>query len=351
MTTKANIFNSLPQHNSDSEDEGHNKNSNKNNDKKGPRVRKTGKGIPPKDADVSTKRAKELRNLDAKQTIQKRKESDLDHPHQLDRHSGTGVSAFDKREKKGGSGPHNWGDYRQDRKFNDRNDRDNEEQEAAPQEEEDKTITFEEYSQRAGQQTKQQKNETKAKISDDQLLKELGKATKLETRKQREINEHQKTHVKRSAEEHNVVPNTEFADILGFRTGFKIYDDSAPRKPRGPRPDGTERKEDGKTAEEGGEAPVVNNEVVAAEQGDAAAGEKVEADKKADSPSAGRGRGGRGGQRGGNRGGEGDHRGGNRGGEGDNRGPRPQRGGYAGGKKPESKGFNPDDESSFPKLG
>ncbi len=39
---------------------------------------------------LDTKKLKE-----AKQTLLKKKEADLDHPHQLDRHSGTGISAYE----------------------------------------------------------------------------------------------------------------------------------------------------------------------------------------------------------------------------------------------------------------
>ena len=45
-------------------------------------------------ANLSEKRSKELRGQDAHQTLQKRKESDLDHPHMLERHSGTGKQAY-----------------------------------------------------------------------------------------------------------------------------------------------------------------------------------------------------------------------------------------------------------------
>ena len=43
---------------------------------------------------VDVKKEKEIKGLDNKQTIIKKKDQDLDHPHQLERHSGTGTPAY-----------------------------------------------------------------------------------------------------------------------------------------------------------------------------------------------------------------------------------------------------------------
>ena len=93
-----------------------------------------------------------------------------------------------------------------------RNDDDEEDGEGS---EEDNTITLNDYlSKTGGAETKQQVNDVKTKITDDQLKKELGKATLLETRKDKKNDDYTET-VKKNLTSPVVVMNTEHADLLG----------------------------------------------------------------------------------------------------------------------------------------
>lgn len=121
---------------------------------------------------------------------------------------------FSKKEKKDGRGKGNWGNFKDDSKRTKEETDDTQEVKPSTTEEEDKTITFDEYLGRNTTQTNKIVNDVKAKISDEQLKKELGKATLLETRKTIKNDDKQETYKKNEA----VVitgMNTEHANLLG----------------------------------------------------------------------------------------------------------------------------------------
>ena len=166
-------------------------------------------------------------------------------------------------------------------------------------------------------EVKQQVNDAKLKITDEQLKKELGKATLLETRKAKEIEEHTETR-KKNKDAPVIGMNTEHAELLGFRTGFKVFDDSKKRQQRERR---TEEKQGEKPEQKEGETAATEEKKE--EKSPEATGEKEE------SPTGQKG-GYKGGYKGGNKGGykgEGGYKGGYKG-----------EGGYKGGDKGGYKG-------------
>ena len=126
------------------------------------------------------------------------------------------------KPKKSGVGKGNWGNYKEDRKGN-------EEQTGAgagegedgaedkPQEEEKPAgITLSEYYQQHRQaQNEPQVNETKAKITSEQLTKELGTATALKTRSQQQVDDRKVGKKKdRLDVNHHAAINSEYANLL-----------------------------------------------------------------------------------------------------------------------------------------
>lgn len=257
---------------------------------------------------------------------------DLDHPHTLDRKSGTGQSAFEKKDKKGGAGRFNKGNYKDDIKRKEGEKEEFSGDEESPKEEEDTTVTWDDYlAKTASGETKQQVNDTKLKVTDDQLKKELGKATLLQTRKDVQIDEHTET-VKKGKTGTVVGMNTEHAELLGFRTGFKTFD-TTKRRERKP-----EDKPADKPAEKDGETKT--EATTEEKKGE----EKPAEDTKPEGESPN-------GQKGGYKGGYKGDKGGYKGGyKGDKGGYKGDKGGYK--PKGEKKiTFNAEDESLFPKLG
>ena len=109
---------------------------------------------------------------------------------------------------------------------------------------EDKTITLVDYlSKSAVPESKQQINDVKANITEEELQKELGKATLLK-RKEDHVDDHNATH-KHYKGATVVGMSTEHADLLGFRTGFIPKDFTRKYQPK----DGDEKpaEKEGKT--------------------------------------------------------------------------------------------------------
>jgi len=314
-TSRLNIFNSLPQAASDDEDEGF--------------TRGQFKGAPPtkkhapKDAKPKTQtqggQAGATGGQKEKDDHKKGKGVPPPGTHPFERKSGTGYSAFDKKLKKGGAGKGNWGTARDERP-----DEGKGEEETGEEVQEETAqptgLTLEEYYSKVHiKQSQPEINEAKAKVTSEQLMKELlsNKATILPSKKSKE-SEEPKPHKKKNPIEvdHHAALTTEHADLLNFRTGFierdfksrgeKTEQDKPPRKEF--------KKEEGEKTE-------------------IAEGEKAEG-QEASSPTKEGGERRRGGGAG--RGGKGGATGG--------------RGGYKGGYTAQPK-VNFEDESSFPKLG
>ena len=127
------------------------------------------------------------------------------------------LAYFRKREKKGGNGARNWGSKNVNEDFE---KLEKENQESTTDEEEDNkndnTLTFDEYLEKNGQANiHQQLNETKVKVTEGQLLEEVGKATQLQSRKERSIDDYAETSSKKLHKTHNIKMKAEYAGLLG----------------------------------------------------------------------------------------------------------------------------------------
>ena len=81
---------------------------------------------------------------------------------------------------------------------------------------EDNTLTFEEYSQKSGQNgIHQPLNEAKVKITDEQLLQALGKATPLPSRKDSEMDNHTESPGKKRPKNQKMNMKTDHMNLLG----------------------------------------------------------------------------------------------------------------------------------------
>ncbi len=124
-----------------------------------------------------------------------------------------------KHDKKGGAGRFNKGTFKDDLRATKEGEREEgSHEEDSPKEEEDRTVTWDDYLSKNTSEAKQQVNDAKLKITDDQLKKELGKATLLQTRKDVKIDEHAETR-KKEKNAPVVGMNTEHADLLGTIIG------------------------------------------------------------------------------------------------------------------------------------
>mmetsp|Transcript_72312 Transcript_72312/g.84008 ORF Transcript_72312/g.84008 Transcript_72312/m.84008 type:complete len:285 (+) Transcript_72312:19-873(+) len=190
--------------------------------KKSDRIRKgTESAVPINQEDLDIKKQKEFQGLDAKQTLLKRKELDLDNPHQLERHSCTGIPAYLKKEKRGGGGVHNWGTNSVKEDFERPINYDVEEQLEREEEADilpvsENAVTFDEYIEKSGKAEIHQKvNELKEKITEEQLIKEIGKATPVKSEEVDDRKEHPQTKV--PGENYHMSMQTLNADLLGFK--------------------------------------------------------------------------------------------------------------------------------------
>jgi len=263
MTSKLNIFNSLPQHASDSEEETNTKNAKtkvrhqnqeqrKHDHEKGTAHGHTAPKDPNQKEDV------------ARQKNQQRSKGVTAEAHPNDRHSGTGKG--------------NWGNFKEDRKAGEEGD--DTETPEVQEEEKPEGITLSEYLANKRVATNEpQVNEAKSKITSEQLMKEVGKATLLKTKATSEIDDKiiGKKKEKLNVNHHAAI-NSEHASLLNFRTGFveKEYkervfgeDSNEPRRFGGAR-EHRERRE--KTDNQEGQAET---------QGDKAQGEKAPAQTEA----------------------------------------------------------------------
>jgi hypothetical protein len=329
MTSKHNIFASLPQHvDSDEEVQTRTKKTEKKD------VSKTEKPKPARTGATGTQKEEHSRLKEPK------KEKGVSaQPHPLDRHSGTGNQAYGAKPKKGGAGKGNWGNYKDERKPREEGavEEGAEATEETPVEEEKPTgLTLQEYyAQQKVAQNEPQINEAKAKITAEQLKKELGTATLLKTRQQQEIDDKKVGKKKGTLDvNHHAAITTEHANLLNFRTGFvereyrsRNPEDAADAKRSGPRAVGKGEKERENAKEEeakpqGEVAQPADAKPTGEEFPEGTPGEQAESPKR-------RGDGGRGG-----------------------------RGGHRGGRKPyggkqgaDQAKINFEDESAFPKLG
>jgi hypothetical protein len=233
MTSKLNIFNALPAAASDSEDEitAKNAKTRSTHEKRDQRKQEGQKGPhghtaprdPTQKEDVTRAKNTQKKVLTAE-------------PHPNDRQSGTGTQAFGVKPKKAGAGKGNWGNYKEDRKPT---GEEGEEVESTEVQEEEKPegITLAEYLANRGATSSQPLvNEAKSKITSEQLMKEVGKATLL---KQQEIDDKIIGQKKGKLNvNHHASINTEHSELLGFRTGFVEREykersrDDAPQFPR-----------------------------------------------------------------------------------------------------------------------
>jgi len=358
MTSKLNIFNSLPQHASDSEDETNSKNAKtrvrhenqnqrRNEHEKGTAHGHTAPKDPNQKEDV------------ARQKNQHKTKGVTAEPHPNDRHSGTGSAAYGAKPKKSGTGKGNWGNFKEDRKAGEEGE--DTETPEVQEEEKPEGITLSEYFANRNVATSQpQVNEAKSKITSEQLMKEVGKATVLKTRAQQEIDDKNVGKKKDKLNiNHHAGINSEHANLLNFRTGFveKEYrervrgeEGNEPRRFGGPREHREKReKPEGQTETQGeevqGEKPAVQ-----AEGGEVAApteGKTQEQGQEGQKRREGGQQGGytKGGNRGGYRGDrpQGDRPYGDR--------PQGERRPYNNNKQGGSTKVNVEDESAFPKLG
>lgn len=142
---------------------------------------------------------------------------------------------FSKGEKKGGSGAYNWGsaDVRED--FENLENQEPWEEEGNN---DDNTLTFDEYFQKNGQsEIRQQTNEAKSKISNDQLLQAIGKATPLQSRKDRGTDDYPESQGKRRGENHKVSLKKDHSNLLGI--GSDIPSSETQKDQKGKRPQET----------------------------------------------------------------------------------------------------------------
>jgi len=156
-------------------------------------------------------------------------------PHPLDRKSGTGQNPWDKKAKRGGGGKFNTGTVNDDLKAGEEPESANKEEGEGEEAEKDTGMTLAEYYQKTGQadQTEEKVaiiNESKAKVTQQELLKDLGKVTKVSNRVETKIDDRELGPTKKAnpAETHAVAMNTEHASLLGFKTGFKTYTERKP---------------------------------------------------------------------------------------------------------------------------
>jgi len=168
-------------------------------------------------------------------------------PHPLDRHSGNNPNAFDKKPKKGGAGKYNTGTVKDELKGGEVEGELGGEESLEEEAPKDEGMTLEEYYRKQGlAEENTQLNEAKSKITAEQLLKEIGTAKPLQSRAKTQVDDKEVTK-KKNTGDHVVGLNTEHADLLGFKTGFKTYAERkpleegqqfAPRKANQPRAEG-----------------------------------------------------------------------------------------------------------------
>lgn len=157
-------------------------------------------------------------------------------PHPLDRHSGTGIN--DRKPKKGGAGKFGLGTIKDEIKEGEvAVEGGNESPEAET--EKDTGITLEEYYKLKGgvSQEERQINEAKAKVTQQELLKEIGTAKPLQSRAQQKVDDDKVVNLKKKNQaDHSVTINTEHADLLRFKTGFKTFTERKPELQGGGKP-------------------------------------------------------------------------------------------------------------------
>lgn len=315
MANKSNIFSVLPQDHS--EDEDNNAGQQARNAKKQNNKKDTTK------VEEKTTQAPKPQEKAGKDDHKKNKKVPEPGTHPLDRHSGTGNAAFDKKnQKKGGHGKGNVGVAT---KENEEETKAEEvEGEQKPEEEQKpEGITLDEYYATTQAAAQSQVDQAKVKAVQDELTKDL--LAKKGTLYVKKTPEEEKPVAKKTTKanvDHHAAFNSEHADLLNFRTGFveREFKERKEGEKPAPRPPRKEEKTE--------EAPVEGEKV----EGEVPAeGEKDEGEK--------RGKGGnyRGNRRGGNRGGN--PKSGNRGGN------------YTGNKGGNQPKINVEDDSAFPKLG
>lgn len=321
MSNKSNIFSVLPQDHS--EDEDNNGGQQSRNAKKTNNKTNTGR------AEAKPAQGQKTQDRADKDDHKKNKKVPEPGTHPLDRHSGTGNAAFDKKsQKKGGHGKGNVGvatkETEEETKVEEGAEGEEKQEEQKPE-----GITLEEYYATTQSASQSAVDEAKLKAVQEELKKEI--LSKKGTLYVKKTAEEEKPVSKKTAKanvDHHAAFNSEHADLLNFRTGFverefKERKEGERTERPAPRPKREEKTE---------EAPATEGEKVEGEQAPAE-GEKAEGEKR-----------GKGNYRGNNnRGGKG-YQGGNKGG---NRGGN-YHGGNKGGNQPK---INFEDDSAFPKLG
>jgi len=344
MTNKSNIFSVLPQDHSDDEDNQGTQQSRK--EKKQTNKTNTGKAEEKSAPVQSSSKTQDAGKNAVKDEHKKKKQVPESGQHPLDRQSGTGQPAFDKKSvKKGGHGKGNVGNANKDGEEETKEEAGDEEK---PQEEQKpEGITLEEYYAQSTQGAHSQVDQSKVKSVQEELTKDLlsKKATLYVKNKNQEEEAKPLRKTIKANVDHHASLNTEHADLLNFRTGFverefkerKEGDKPYGDRPYGDRPYGDKPyKSAPKKDEKTEEAPATTEEKTEVVEGEEQ-GEKGDDNKEK--------RGGRGGYRGGNRGGNnyrGSNRGGNRGGNYNNN---------SGSTKSAQTKINVEDDSAFPKLG
>lgn len=147
-------------------------------------------------------------------------------PHPLDRHSGTGLNPWEKRPKKAGGGKYNVGTIKDELQAGEIAGEQGAEEANVEEAEKDTSITLAEYYQLKGysqEESQKQVNEAKSKVTQQELLKEIGTAKPLQSRAQTKVDENLVNQKKKIVAEHAVGINTEHADLLGFKTGFRTF--------------------------------------------------------------------------------------------------------------------------------
>jgi len=329
MTSKLNIFNSLPQHASDSEDEVTIKNAKTKttHEKREQRKQEGAKG-PHGHAAPRDPTQKE----DVTRSKNQQKSKVTAEPHPQDRQSGTGTQAYGGKPKKGGAGKGNWGNFKEDKKAGEEGTEEVESPEVV-EEEKPEGITLQEYLANKRVATSgPQVNEAKSKITSEQLMKEVGKATLMKNRVQQEIDDKKVGKVKGFLDvNHHASINTEHSELLNFRTGFvereykeRSRDGDQPTQPRkfGGKREERQKEEVAAPAEGQAEATTEATEGAATTEAKPEEGQKRPAH-----------RGGRGGYT----------KGGDR--------PQGERRPYQGKQSANATKVNVEDESAFPKLG
>jgi len=266
MQSKVNIFHSLQHSDSEEENDTQKNKAKKIAEKKEQRTR-------PDDKTKSTANRqvppggnpdRQIKEEHARTKAPYKTKGVPEEPHPQDRHSGHGNQAYGGKPKKGGAGRGNWGNFKEDKRTNEdqreapAGEGEEATEEKAQEEEKPAGITLSEYYQQHRQaQNEPQINEAKAKITSEQLTKDLGNATALVTRAQHQVDDRKVGKKKdRLDVNHHAAINSEHANLLNFRTGFvekeyrqKGVEETSGQKRVGPKTGGPKERENAKEEE------------------------------------------------------------------------------------------------------